>query len=149
MRWRLVVAGVAVCAMVLVHPLSARAEGVGATRDDVAAFEDDAGSSDTWVSVGWGALTGLSNLLYVPAKLAYAGIGGLTGGLALGLTGGDMTTAESIWEPSLGGDYFLTPQMVQGEDSISFAGAPAAHVGGALPDDAAPAAAPDDAHLGS
>ena len=40
--------------------------------------------------MGWGALTGLSNLAYVPAKLVYAGIGGLTGGLALGLTGGDM-----------------------------------------------------------
>ena len=62
----------------------------------------------------------------MPAKLVYAGLGGLTGGMALGLTGGDTKTAESIWEPSLFGDYFLTPSMVQGEEPFSFAGAPTA-----------------------
>jgi hypothetical protein len=78
---------------------------------------------DTWSRVGWGALTAVSNLAYVPAKLVYAGLGGLTGGLALGLTGGDMSTAQQIWEPSLGGDYFLTPGQIQGEKGVSFAGA--------------------------
>ncbi len=85
-----------------------------------------AGESDTWSTVGWGVLTGLANVVYVPAKLAYAGIGGLTGGLALGLTGGDTKTAEAIWDPSLFGTYFLTPSMIQGEESFSFAGAPLA-----------------------
>jgi len=46
--------------------------------------------------------------------------------MALGLTGGDTKTAESIWEPSLFGDYFLTPSMVQGQEPFSFAGSPAA-----------------------
>jgi len=139
-------AGLTACAMVVAQPVSVRAE--GPTRDDVSAFEDSGGSSDTWAAVGWGALTGLSNLVYVPAKLVYASLGGLTGGLALGLTGGDMNTAQAIWEPSLGGDYFLTPQMVQGEDSISFAGAPSG-ITGTRPDDAPPNTAPDDPHLGS
>ena len=149
MRWRLVMAGLTVCAMAVAQPVSVRAE--APTRDDVSAFEDSGGSggsSDTWATVGWGALTGLSNLLYVPAKLAYASLGGLTGGLALGLTGGDMNTAQAIWEPSLGGDYFLTPQMVQGEDSISFAGAPS-QISAPPPDEAPPNRAPDDPHFGS
>ena len=95
------------------------------------------------VTVGGAPSRGSSNLVYMPAKLVYAGLGGLTGGLALGLTGGDMSTAESIWEPSLGGDYFLTPSMVQGEDPISFAGAPPGSTGAApLPDDPAGSAPP-------
>lgn len=84
------------------------------------------GESDTWSTVGWGVLTGLANVVYVPAKLVYAGLGGLTGGMALGLTGGDTKTAESIWEPSLFGNYFLTPAMVQGQEPFSFAGSPMA-----------------------
>jgi hypothetical protein len=85
-----------------------------------------AGDSDTWSTVGWGVLTVLANVVYVPAKLVYAGLGGLTGGMALGLTGGDTKTAESVWEPSIFGNYFLTPSMVQGEEPFSFAGAPMA-----------------------
>jgi len=99
-------------------------------------------SSDTWSTVGWGVLTGLANVLYVPAKLAYAGLGGVTGGLALGLTGGDTKTAEAIWDPSLFGDYFLTPSMIQGEKPFSFAGAPLASP---HQDDPAPLAPPDSA----
>lgn len=89
------------------------------------AAQDTAGGGDTWTEIGWGALTVASNLAYMPAKLVYAGLGGLTGGLAYGLTGGDSATAQQIWEPSLGGDYFLTPGMIKGEDNVSFAGAPA------------------------
>jgi hypothetical protein len=150
--WRLVVAGLMTCAVVAARPVSAGDVGheEGATSDDVAAFDQSTGSSDTWSTVGWGALTGLSNLVYVPAKLVYAGIGGLTGGLALGLTGGDMNTAQGIWEPSLGGDYFLTPGMIQGDESFSFAGTPAAGLNGtSLPDDEhAPPAPPIDHRYG-
>jgi hypothetical protein len=155
MGWRLVMAGLMTCAVLAARPVSAGdlgqeegAPGV-ATSDDVSAFNGSTGSSDTWSTVGWGALTGLSNLLYVPAKLVYAGVGGLTGGLALGLTGGDMNTAQAIWEPSLRGDYFLTPGMIQGEESFSFAGAPAVSpsgFNGSMPDDEhAPPAPPPTA----
>ena len=118
-RWRLV-AVAALTAGTLLAARPATAGDVVASADDVAS---DSSSNDVWTDVGWGALTGLSNLLYVPAKLVYAGLGGLTGGLALGLTGGDVNAAEAIWEPSVYGDYFLTPSMVQGEEPISFAGA--------------------------
>lgn len=73
---------------------------------------------------GWGTLTVLSNVVYMPAKLIYATLGGLTGGIALGLTGGDLDVAETIWITSLGGNYVLTPPMIRGEESISIAGTP-------------------------
>jgi hypothetical protein len=77
-----------------------------------------------WEDAGWGTLTVLTNLIYMPAKLTYATLGGLTGGLALGLTGGDMQTAETVWIVSMGGTYVVTPRMLQGEDAIAFAGSP-------------------------
>src|SRR5262245_10395347 len=77
-----------------------------------------------WEDAGWGALAVLGNFVYMPAKLVYATFGGLTGGLALGLTGGDMDTADKIWVASMGGTYVLTPSMIQGQDPIAFAGAP-------------------------
>ena len=99
--------------------------GATAAAAPTTATEESSGG-DTLSRVGWGALTVVSNIVYVPAKLVYAGLGGLTGSLALGLTGGDLSTAQQIWEPSLGGDYFLTPGQVQGEKGVSFAGRGAA-----------------------
>lgn len=71
---------------------------------------------------GWGSLTVLANVLYMPAKVGYAMFGGLTGGAAYGLTGGDYDTAQSVWDPSLSGTYVLTPGMLRGEQPIQFAG---------------------------
>ena len=75
---------------------------------------------------GWGALTVLSNVLYMPAKLVYATAGGLTGGFAFALTGGDMQTAETVWVTSMGGTYVITPGMLQGQEPIAFTGTPGA-----------------------
>lgn len=84
-----------------------------AARPARAEFAEDA---------GWGVLTVLANVVYMPAKVTYALFGGLTGSLALGLTGGDMETAQAIWVPAMGGTYALTPSMLRGEDAIAFAG---------------------------
>jgi hypothetical protein len=73
-------------------------------------------------SAGWGVLAVFANVGYMPAKTIYALMGGLTGGLAFVCTGGDLETASSVWEPSLGGTYVLTPSMIRGEDPILFAG---------------------------
>ena len=127
--WRLVAAGLVAGSLLVARTVPASddvATGDQYATGDEYATSEPMGSDDTWTQVGWGCLTGLSNLLYVPAKLVYASLGGLTGGLALGLTGGDLNTAEAIWEPSLKGDYFLTPGMIQGQEPISFAGSPAA-----------------------
>ena len=124
-RWRSMVAvGLVAGMMLAARPVRAGDE------SDTSSFGSEpspvSSGSDTWTTIGWGVLTGLANVVYVPAKLVYAGLGGVTGGMALGLTGGDTKTAESIWEPSLFGNYFLTPSMVQGQEPFSFAGSPIA-----------------------
>ncbi|HLK12207.1 MAG TPA: hypothetical protein VKW76_12585 [Candidatus Binatia bacterium] len=92
-----------------------------------------ADSAGSWEDAGWGTLAVLSNVVYMPAKVVYATLGGLTGGLAFACTGGDLQTAENVWVPSLGGTYVITPRMLRGEDDIQFAGssAPAAADGAA------------------
>ena len=73
---------------------------------------------------GWGTLTVLTNVVYMPAKITYAVLGGLTGGFAFALTGGDLKTAETVWVTSMGGTYVVTPGMLQGQDPIAFSGTP-------------------------
>jgi len=151
--WRLVVAAGLVVGSVLVARTVSAGDDFGTsdqyTTGDEYATSESATSDDTWTRIGWGALTGLSNLVYVPAKLVYAGLGGLTGSLALGLTGGDLNTAEAIWEPSLRGDYFLTTGMIQGQDPISFAGGSPGTTGSEMPDDAPATVRPVDPHRDS
>jgi len=73
---------------------------------------------------GWGILSVLANVGYMPAKVIYVTMGGLTGGLAYVCTGGSYEAASGIWTPSLGGTYALTPSMLRGEEPIQFAGSP-------------------------
>jgi hypothetical protein len=75
-----------------------------------------------WKGVGIGAGTVASNLVYVPAKLAYGILGGIAGGAGYALTGGNKDVAETIWRSSLGGDYVLTPEKITGDQPIYFSG---------------------------
>jgi hypothetical protein len=75
-----------------------------------------------WKGVGIGAGTVAGNVLYVPAKVVYGILGGITGGASYLLTGGNTQTANTIWRSSLGGDYVLTPDMVAGQKPIHFSG---------------------------
>jgi hypothetical protein len=75
-----------------------------------------------WKGVGVGAGTVASNILYVPAKLVYGILGGITGGASYVLTGGNTQTANTIWRSSLGGDYVLTPDMITGQQPVHFSG---------------------------
>jgi hypothetical protein len=75
-----------------------------------------------WQGVGYGAGSLLTNVVYIPAKLVYAVLGGLVGGGAWCLTGGNTQTANTIWRSSLGGDYVVTPDMLAGKEPIHFSG---------------------------
>jgi hypothetical protein len=83
-----------------------------------AAVESPDYANDFGVGVG----TVLCNLVYMPVKVVYATVGGITGGFAYILTAGRMDTASSIWRPSMGGTYVITPSMLRGEDPIYFSG---------------------------
>jgi hypothetical protein len=70
--------------------------------------------------IGVGAV--FIDLVYMPVKVVYATLGGLTGGFAFVLTGGRMDIASAVWRPSLGGTYVITPSMLRGDDPIYFSG---------------------------
>jgi hypothetical protein len=72
---------------------------------------------------GFGVLAVTTNLFYMPAKLVYALVGGFTGSLAFLLTAGNSDAAHSVWSPSLGGTYVITPAMLRSEEPILFSGA--------------------------
>lgn len=100
-----------------------------------------------WQGTGYGAAALFGNLLYIPAKLIYAAGGGLIGGGGYLVTGGNKQVADTIWRSSLGGDYVLTPEMIQGKKPVYFSGpnatspqppnAPAGYSGSSAPSAAA------------
>jgi hypothetical protein len=81
-----------------------------------------AADNDYASDAGYGVLAVVSNVFYMPAKIVYATLGGLTGSLAYLLTVGDFDTAEAIWSPSLGGSYVVTPAMLRSDEPILFNG---------------------------
>jgi hypothetical protein len=128
---------------------TADANAPAAAATPVQVPQPDAGVN--WPGAGYGAAALFGNVLYIPAKLVYAILGGFVGGATWLLTAGNTQTADTVWRSALGGDYVLTPQMVAGEQPINFSGptqtppvtanvppmgpepAPSASVGGVAP----------------
>lgn len=105
-RWRArQLAAVLVVAVALATPRAASAEPPQYAND---------------LGLGLGAV--LIDVVYMPVKVVYATLGGLTGSFAFVLTGGRMDIASSIWRPSLGGTYVVTPTMLRGDEPINFSG---------------------------
>ena len=80
-----------------------------------------AGSYANDAGIGIGCV--FVNLLYMPAKVLYAGLGGLTGSFAYLLTGLNYEVADKIWAPSLGGNYIVTPAHLRNQQTLYFSGA--------------------------
>jgi hypothetical protein len=80
------------------------------------------GDGVNWKGVGVGAGTVAGNVLYIPAKVVYGILGGIAGGAGYVLTGGNQQVSNTIWRSSLGGDYVLTPDMVEGKKPVHFSG---------------------------
>jgi hypothetical protein len=76
--------------------------------------------ADFLEDAGAGTATVCANALYIPAKLVYATLGGVTGGFAYVLTGANYEVAERVWMPSLGGHYALSSQQLFGNEPIYF-----------------------------
>lgn len=73
---------------------------------------------------GYGIGAALASVFYIPAKVTYAGLGLLTGGLGWVLTGGRTDVANNIIYPAVGGNYVVTPAHLKGSEPIYFVGAP-------------------------
>ena len=59
---------------------------------------------------------------YGAVKTAYAIGGGIVGGLAWVVTGGNVEVAKSVWIPSMTGDYVVQPQHLTGGKTLYFVG---------------------------
>ncbi len=105
-----IVAAVVACTMLAATAAPGWADDYGADRKRAG------------VDFGMGVATVGANLFYMPVKLCYALLGGVTGGLAFGLTGGNREVADRIWIPSMAGDYVLNPDQVAGREQIYFSG---------------------------
>lgn len=71
---------------------------------------------------GLGLVAGFGTFVYFPVKMVYSMVGGLVGGLTYLVTLADEETANAVWEPTLGGTYVLTPDMIAGNEPVSFIG---------------------------
>lgn len=85
-----------------------------------AAAEDELSSPTNEAGLGIGSA--LLTLVYFPAKLVYAMLGGIVGGFTYALTGGDLETAKEVWEPSFYGTYVITPDHLKGNEPVRFFG---------------------------
>jgi len=72
--------------------------------------------------VGYGVGSALASVVYGPAKIVYAGVGSVVGGLAWALTGGDTAVSTPIFESALYGDYVVTPDVLKGQRPLEFVG---------------------------
>jgi hypothetical protein len=73
-------------------------------------------------SAGMQAAAAVSTILYFPVKAAFAIGGGIVGGLAYAFSGGNEQAAKSIWDTSLRGTYYISPDHLQGNRPIRFLG---------------------------
>ena len=71
---------------------------------------------------GYGVGAALASVFYIPAKVTYAGLGLLTGGLGYVLTGGRADVANNIIYPAVRGNYVVTPSHLKGSEPIYFVG---------------------------
>jgi len=90
-----------------------------ATQTQVPQPQDN---SVNWPGAGYGVGALLCNVVYIPAKLGYALLGGIVGGGTYLVTAGNSQAANTVWRSALGGDYVVTPQMLAGQEPINFSG---------------------------
>lgn len=76
-------------------------------------------AENPWKEAGLGVASVLGSAIYSPVKVTYAALGALAGGVTWVATGGNTEVAQNIWEPSLRGDYVVTPQMLGNRSSSS------------------------------
>jgi hypothetical protein len=82
----------------------------------------DSNSKEASADLGIGVVTALANIVYMPVKVTYGLMGGVTGGFAYVLSGANREVAEGVWVPSMGGDYVLTTDHMTGREQVHFNG---------------------------
>ncbi len=82
---------------------------------------------------GLQAASWLVTLPYGAAKVCFAILGGVTGGLTYVFSGGNLDAAKSVWHTSVYGTYVITPEHLQGDRPVRFLGVASESGGAAMP----------------
>jgi hypothetical protein len=61
-------------------------------------------------------------LPYGAIKVAFALGGGIVGGLTYAVSAGNVKAAQSVWVPSMYGDYTVKPEHLSGKQTLRFIG---------------------------
>ena len=88
----------------------------------MAAGARESSSKEASSDFGIGLVAVLANVVYMPVKVVYGVLGGVTGCFAYVLSGANRDVADGVWVPSLGGDYVLTTGMMTGREPVHFNG---------------------------
>jgi hypothetical protein len=65
----------------------------------------------------------VTSAAYIPLKLIYAALGGVTSGLTYAISlGTDSETAKNIATKSFTGDWYIHPNILTGEKKLNFGG---------------------------
>lgn len=94
-----------------------------------AASNNQATEQPVGEEAGYGVGAALASVFYIPAKVTYAGLGLITGGLGYVLSGGRADVANNIIYPAVRGNYVVTPSHLKGTEPIYFVGAPPPETG--------------------
>ena len=65
---------------------------------------------------GYGVISPVLSVVYFPIKFSVGVVGAVLGGVGGMLTGGSERAAQGIWRPTAGGTYFITPDVLSGEE---------------------------------
>jgi hypothetical protein len=95
-----------------------------AAKSSSLSTEDPSQSSVS--GAGLQAASWLATVIYGPFKIAFAIVGGVTGGLTYVFSGGDTDAAMSVWGTSVYGTYVITPDHLKGDKAVRFFGVPPA-----------------------
>ncbi len=101
------------------EPVSEELTPASVTAAPVVAENSDTSDNS---SLGLQIASGALSILYMPVKVVYAGVGGLVGGMVYLVTAGNESAAQSVWDASLKGTYWLTPDHLQGNEPVRFKG---------------------------
>ncbi|HZD40200.1 MAG TPA: hypothetical protein VE131_05725 [Terriglobales bacterium] len=111
--------GLALSLLIALAPASLYAQAADPSNSANQPSEPAAGEE-----LGYGFGSVVANIFYMPAKVTYAGLGLLTGGIGFVLSGGRADVANDIIYPSVKGNYVVTPSHLKGEEPLYFVGAP-------------------------
>lgn len=78
--------------------------------------------SSSGEDLGYGMGSVLASMFYSPFKVTYAGLGLITSGLGYVFSGGNTEVANNILNPSVRGNYVVTPSHLRGEEPLVFVG---------------------------